>query len=142
TSLIPYKILAEEEMPLLVVEPGAPQHVVQSCLQDYRWEAVSIGEMLPRFAHEVVRQVPPTHWDRLLALHDETRAPRSIQETALLIARAIYGADPEFLKHGDGWLRTLIRLASGDEALPRPVAQTVAGSVPAPAWIQGDGLED
>ncbi len=135
TSLVPYKHLADDEMPLLVVEVGAPRHIVESCLHDYRWESVSIGEMLPKFAHEVVRTVPPSYWDALFALHDEVRSPRSAQDTAVLIARAVYGVDPEHLTYGNGWLRTLVRIAAGDETLPPLLARHVRTlSIPSPTF--------
>lgn len=142
TSLVPYKCLRDDEMPLLVVEPGAPKHVVEVCLHHHRWTEVSIGEMFPKFAHEVVKEVSPTCWDRLFSLHDEVRSPRSTQQTALLIARAVYGTDPEYLKHSDGWLRTLIRLALGDDPLPRSVARAIAESVPVPPVFDADPLEE
>lgn len=142
TSLIPFKTLGDDEMPLLVVEPGAPRHVVEACLHHHRWEAVSIGEMLPHFARDVVREVPPACWDRLFSLHDEVRSARSVQETALLIARGVYGADPEFLKHGDGWLHTLIRLALGDDPLPPKVARAVTDRAPVPAPFDADPQEE
>ncbi len=141
-SLIPFKNLGDDQMPLLVVEPGAPRHVVEACLHHHRWEAVSIGEMLPNFTQEVVREVPPAFWDRLLSLHDGVQSPRSTQETALLIARGVYGADPEFLQHGNGWLHTLIRIALGDEPLPPKIARAVTARAPVPTPFSADPQEE
>ena len=131
-SLVPLKSLADDAMPLLIAEAHAGRHIVESCLENYRWERVSVGQMMPKFAQDVVKAVPNVLWDRLLALHDEARAPRTPQETAILIARALYGVDPDFLRHGDGWFRLLVRQAAGDEPLPVPVARAVATLCPPP----------
>src|SRR5207253_3263897 len=114
----------------------------EACLTDYRWETVSVGDLMPKFAPEVVKSVPTSRWDSLLALHDETRLPRSPQDTALLIGRALYGVDPEFLRHGDGWIRLLTRIAVTGEPLPLPIARAVTDLVPLPSSLCGVSLPD
>jgi hypothetical protein len=102
--------LAEDQKPLLVVGI-AKRHIADTFLHDFRWETVSVGGLMPRFYAEVVKSIPTVLWDRLLTLHDQERYKRPPQETAVLIGRALYGADPEYLRHGDGWAALLLRIA-------------------------------
>ncbi|WP_309710689.1 PglZ domain-containing protein [Armatimonas sp.] len=131
TSLAPLKQIGENDKPLLIVADAGRRHIVNSCLTDFRWESVTIGELMPKFALDVVKSVPTERWDHLMELHREVRSPRNAHETALLVGRALYGVDPEFLRHGSGWLRTLGSIAVGDDPLPAPVAHAIAQEV---AW--------
>jgi len=128
-SLAPLKQVGNEDKPLLVVADPGRHHIVSSCLTDFRWETITIGELMPKFALDVVKSVPTEHWDRLMELHSEVRSPRNIHDTALLVGRALYGVDPEFLRHGSGWFRTLVSIAVGDDPLPDPVARAIAKEV-------------
>ena len=130
-SLASFKQVGDEEKPLLVVADAGRRHIVNSCLTDFRWETVTIGELMPKFALDVVKSVPTERWDRLMELHSEVRSPRNGHETALLVGRALYGVDHEFLRHGSGWLRTLGSIAVGDDPLPSPVAHAIAREI---AW--------
>jgi hypothetical protein len=126
--------LAEDQKPLLVVGI-AKRHIADTFLHDFRWETVSVGGLMPRFYAEVVKSIPTVLWDRLLTLHDQERYKRPPQETAVLIGRALYGADPEYLRHGDGWAALLLRIALDGEGLPLPIARTLSDSLPAPAFL-------
>jgi hypothetical protein len=132
-ALIPLKSLHDAEMPLLLVGDSGGRHIVEACLHDFRWEIVSVGALMPRFAPDVVKQVPTTLWDSLLTLHEEARQPRAPVETALLIGRALYGVDLEFLRHGDGWIRLLTHIAVAEEPLPLPIARAIVDTMP-PPW--------
>jgi len=134
-ALVTSAQVSDEEKPLLVVSGAAKRHLADTHLPDYRWETASVGGLMPRFYSEVVKSVPTALWDRLLALHDQERYKRPPQETAVLIGRALYGADPEFLKHGDGWISLLLRLAVDGDGLPIPVARALTESLPAPAFL-------
>jgi hypothetical protein len=134
-SLASLKQIADEAKPLLVVVDGGRHHIVRSCLTDFRWETVTIGELMPKFALDVVKSVSPDRWDRLLELHGEVRSPRNAHETAILVARALYGVDPEFLKHGSGWLRALGSIAVGSDPLPAPIARAISQEVSWPAAL-------
>ena len=135
-TLAPLKQIGDEEKPLLVVMDASRRHVVSSCLTDFRWETVTIGELMPKFALEVVKAVPTDRWDSLMELHREVRSPRNAHETAILVGRGIYGVDPEFLRHGGGWLRTLGSIAVGGESLPSPVARAAMQEVNLPFMLQ------
>ena len=132
-TLIPLKSLDDSEMPLLVVGNSGQRHIVASCLQDFRWEVVSVGALMPRFAPNVVKAIPTVLWDSLLELHREVKQPRAPIETALLIGRALYGADLEFLRYGDGWIRLLTHIAVSEESLPLPIARALIDAMP-PPW--------
>ena len=134
-ALARWACLSEEEKPLLVVTTAAKRHLADTHLPDYRWETASVGGLMPRFYSEVVKSVPTALWDRLLALHDQERYKRPPQETAVLIGRALYGADPEFLRHGGGWAALLLRIAASGECLPLPIARTLADTLPAPSFL-------
>ena len=134
-SLMPLKSLSDSEMPLLLVGDSGTRHIVESCLHDFRWEIVSVGALMPRFAPDVVKAIPTSLWDRLLTLHEEVRQPHAPIETALLIGRALYGADLEYLRHGDGWIRLLTHIAVAEEPLPLPIACALVDTMP-PPWLE------
>lgn len=131
------KELGSDDKPLLLVSDPTLRHLVEARLTDFRWESISIGEMMPKFHHGVVRAVPTEQWDTLLRLHDQERSPRSPQETAVLIGRALFGVDPEYLKFGNGWLRLLVRVGVAGESLPEPIAAAVAVAAPVPTYLNG-----
>ncbi len=133
TSLVALKTLDDDAMPILVVGDTAKRHIVEACLINFRWESISVGALMPKFAPFVVKSIPSSKWDKLLELHDEARTPRSPQDTALLIGRALYGVDTEFLRHGQGWLQLLTRLAISGEPLPLPIARAITESS-SPPW--------
>jgi hypothetical protein len=134
--LAAWKAVAEDAIPLIVVGPDAKRHVAEATLPDLIWEHVSVGEMMPRFYVEVVKAVPSELWDRLLALHDQERYKRPPQESATLIGRALYGIDPEYLKHSDaGWLALLARIAAEPEGVPLPIARAVVETAPPPTFL-------
>ena len=135
-TLAPWKSVCDDAKPLIVIGPNAKRHVVEATLPDLIWESVSVGEMMPRFYVEVVKSVPTDQWDRLLALHDQERYKRPPQESATLIGRALYGIDPEYLKHSEaGWLALLARIAAESEGIPRPIARAVVEVAPPPAYL-------
>ncbi len=135
TSLAPLKCVSDDDKPLLIVTDTGRHHIVTSCLTDFRWETVTIGELMPKFALEVVKSIPTGRWDSLMELHREVRSPRNAHDTALLIGRALYGVDPEFLRHGSGWLRTLGAIAIGDDPLPPPIARAITQEIPWPTTL-------
>lgn len=134
-ALVQWTQVPEDQKPLLVVGTSAKRHLADVHLSDYRWETASVGGLMPRFYSEVVKSVPTALWDRLLALHDQERYKRPPQETAILIGRALYGADPEYLRHGEGWAALLLRIAVDGEGLPLLIARTLVDTLPAPSFL-------
>lgn len=135
-ALDEWQSLGDDAKPLIVVGPDAKRHVAEATLPDLIWESVSVGEMMPRFYGEVVKSVPTDQWDRLLTLHDQERYKRPPQESATLIGRALYGIDPEYLKHSEaGWLALLARIAAESEGIPRPIARAVVEVAPPPVHL-------
>lgn len=143
-SLAPFKTLRDTEMPILVVGESATRYTLDVCLTDFRWVITGVSGLMPKFAPAIVKSIPYKFWDQLLALHDQTLLPRAPHETALLIGRALYGVDTEFLRHGAGWLSLLSRLAVAEDPLPLPVARAVIESMspPWPALTQAETLSD
>ena len=135
-ALRPLQDLAENDMPLLAVPDGPHRHVAQGVLQNYAWHSVSIGSLFGKLSNEIVRSVPLAHWDKVRALNGATRVPQNADDTAILIARAVYRADPLFLDVGDGWLTLLQDVAKAEEGLPLPIAQVITRG--APEWLGGD----
>ncbi len=132
-SLEPLKSLSLEERPILVAGDGANRHVVESCLVDFRWETINAATLMPKFGSNIVKAIPTAMWDKLLALHSETRASRTQQETALFIGRSLYGVDIEYLRHGEGWLSLLARLSVGNDPIPPLIARALIDVLP-PPW--------
>lgn len=140
-TLALWKIVDDDAKPLLVVGSDAKRHVAEATLPDLIWMCIGVGDMLPRFYVEVVKSVSPDHWDRLLTLHDQERYKRPPQESATLIGRALYGIDPEYLKHSDaGWLALLARIASEPEGIPLPIARAVIEVSPPPKFLHTTDL--
>jgi hypothetical protein len=125
-SLAALKCLQPDERPLLVVTDPIRKHIVTACLENYQWTPIAISDIMPRFNNEIVKSVPTAHWDTLLELHTTLRYPLNLRDTALLVARAVYGVDTLAIEYGNGWLRLLSCLACGDDTLPLPVAREVA----------------
>jgi hypothetical protein len=134
-ALAQWTTLPDDEKPLVLVRDGAKRHLAETHVSDNRWESVSVGGLMPRFSSEVVKAIPTAFWDRLMVLHDQERYKRPPQETAILIGRALYGVDPEYLKHGDGWTKLLLTIATNGEGLPLPIAKATAELMPAPKWL-------
>lgn len=132
--------LNDDDMPVVVVPDTPLRHVVHGILSAYVWQNISIGGLFSKFNVEVVKSVPREHWDELRTLHQMTRVPQSADETAILIARAIYGVDPLHLEVGDGWMRTLKQVAGSGEPIPGPVSRTLTRN--APGWLGGAGAVD
>ncbi len=128
-SLVALKCLRPDERPLLIVREASRRHIVEACLVDYQWVSIAISDIMPRFNIELVKSVPTHQWDKLFELHGTLRYPLNLRDTALLVARTVYGVDTLAIKYGMGWLRVLSCLACGDDTLPLPVAREVAQAV-------------
>jgi hypothetical protein len=132
-GLIPLKSLSEAAMPVLIVGDSGTRHIVESCLHDFRWRALSVGAPMPGFAPEVVKAIPNALWGTVFSLQEQIRRRRTPTETALLIGRALYGVDLEFLRYGHGWIRLLTHIAVAEEPLPLPIARAIVEAMP-PPW--------
>lgn len=132
--------LNDDDMPVVVVPDAPLKHVVHGILPAYVWHNISIGGLFNKFNIEVVKSIPREHWDELKVLHQITRVPQSADETAILIARAVYGADPLHLEIGNGWMRILKQVADSGEPIPEPVSRTLTRN--APDWLGGASAVD
>lgn len=134
-SLARFQHLSDDDRPLVVVPDTGKRHVVESCIANHAWVTIGIADLMPKFPRELVLSVPTTKWDVLMAIHDGVRSPRSLHDAALLIGRSLYGIDPEYLVHGDGWLHVLCRIALDGEGVPDDIATAVCDVVAPPNWL-------
>ena len=118
--------MSEKERPIILA-PGAGLRVtVQAKLQDYRWEAISIGGLFPRLSLDVVREIPVLLWDSLWKLHEETPRMLGTRDAALEICRGVYGIDPLYLKVRETWDGVLARIVLANEGLTPVIAQALS----------------
>ncbi|MGE5580735.1 MAG: hypothetical protein ACM3WU_11960 [Bacillota bacterium] len=118
------KEIPDGEKPIFpVIDPVATRALVDSRLCDYRWVSIGISDVFPRFSTKVIRGIPISLWEELFSLHSRVPDNLDSQETAILISRSLYGIDPIYLRHADGVMGLLSRLAISNEGLPREIAQ-------------------
>lgn len=130
------------EKPLVIVEPDYPKHLIESSLKNHLVESISVGEIFSKFHSAVVKELPKEYWDELFALHQSERPHRTPEETAILIGRAFYGADPLYLTFGGGWTGLLTGLAESGRVLPAVAAQALLESVKTPPYLsRGEAFE-
>lgn len=139
-ALMPLQDLSESDKPVIIVPDGPYRHVVDGVLSGYAWHNISIGGLFNKFSYEIVKSVPRQYWEQLKALHQITLRPQNADDTATLIARAIYGADPLHLQIGNGWIKLLVEVSDSSEGLPRPIADALARY--APDWLNAANVPD
>lgn len=137
-SLVDWANVPSSEKPLVIVEPDYPKHLIESNLRNHLLESISVGEIFSKFHPQVVKELPKEHWDELFALHQSERPHRTPEETAILIGRAFYGADPLYLTFGGGWTGLLTGLAESGRVLPAVVAQALVETVKTPPFLSID----
>ncbi|MHB1455403.1 MAG: PglZ domain-containing protein [Armatimonadota bacterium] len=137
-ALQSYQELAESDMPILVVPPGSFRHVVDGILSGYAWHNLGIGGLFNKFSYEVIKSIPRQYWEQLRELHHLIQRPQNADETAILVARAIYGADPLHLQIGNGWIKLLLEISKSLDGLPQPIAKSLAHY--APEWLDSGDI--
>jgi hypothetical protein len=105
-----------------VTEPGVVRALIETRLRDYRWVSIGIGDVFPRFALEIVRNIPVSLWEGMCSLHDTVSETLDSRKTATLISRVLYGIDPIHLSTVDGALSLLSRVALSKDGLPTVIA--------------------
>ncbi len=130
------------EKPLVIVEPEYPKHLIESSLKNYLLASISVGEIFGKFHPQVVKSLPKEHWDELFLLHQCERPHRTSEETAVLIGRAFYGADPLYLTFGGGWTGLLTRLAESGQVLPSVVAGALLETVKTPPYLSKNEAQE
>lgn len=130
--------VSPNEKPLVIVEPDYPKHLIESSLKNHLLESISVGEIFSKFHSPVVKELPKEHWDELFVLHQSERPHRTPEETAILIGRAFYGADPLFLTFGGGWTGLLTGVAESGRVLPVVVAHALLETVKTPSYLSRD----
>lgn len=136
-SLAAFRDLPPTARPLVVVDNDSKRHIVEANLPDHAWVTVAITSLMPKFPRDIVRSIPTPKWDTLLAVHDDVRSPRSAHEAAMLVARAVYGMDVQYLRHDNGWVGLLARIAVNGDDVPDEVAKAICEEATPPAWLAG-----
>jgi hypothetical protein len=139
-GLAEFSNMPPTEKAVVPVPDGAGRHLVESSLTNARWERLSLGSLFSKFAVEVVRALPVSQWDALLLLHEAQTRPLGERDTALLVSRALYGADSLYLRYGPGWPALLHHIADSGQALPLPLAEALAQD--APTWLEGPEAQE
>lgn len=124
-SLSQFRSILDDVKVLIVVRDSSLRHIVEMTLPDFSWCVVGLGHIFPKFNYDVVRSIPTRYWDQLYALHQEVRIPHNPLDSALLIARVIYGVDPLLLSCSTGWVKALAEVSCNEEGLPQPVAVAI-----------------
>ncbi|MCF8567888.1 PglZ domain-containing protein [Alicyclobacillus tolerans] len=116
---------------LIVVPDGSIRHVIEATMTDYRWVTISVGEIFNRLSNDIVKSVPIKYWDRLFDLHSSVKSPLTQEESALLVARGVYGIDPLFIVDHIGLMKILVDVALSEEGLPQMVSSVIHSLLPA-----------
>ena len=135
-----FRDLTPAEKPVVPAADGTGWQLVEAMLTNARWERLSLGSLFSKFSVEVVRALPVALWDALLRLHEAQVKALGQHDTALLVARALYGADSSYLRYGSGWPVLLYRLAESAQALPAPLAEALAQDHP--YWLDEQEAEE
>lgn len=124
TDLEQWKSVSTEARPLIVLDPSQPIHLVSEVLPDAVILDTSIAKVFRKIEADLVRVVPREHWDALYSLQGLDRPFRTRQESAVAVARAVYGIDPLYAAI-HGWESAIERVASSAEALPSLIASEI-----------------
>lgn len=124
TDLEQWKTVSTEDRPLVVLDPSQPRHLVSEVLPDAVILDTSIAKVFQKIEADVVRVVPREHWDALYSLQGLDQPFRTRQESAVAVARAVYGIDPLYAAI-HGWGSAIERVAMSAEALPSLIASEI-----------------
>jgi hypothetical protein len=116
--------VAPSDRPLVVLKPNQQTHLVTEVLADAVILDTSIAKVFRKIEADIVRAVPREHWDSLFTLQSFDRPLRTMQESAIAVARAVYGIDPLFAAI-HGWHAAIERVAISAEALPELIVTEI-----------------
>jgi len=120
--------VADDATPIVKVASGAPRHFIDEILPDAVVIDIGVSMIFPRLDADVVRAVPNDQWDVLVRLQDRERPMRTRRETALMVARAVYGVDPVFVRE-HGWNKAIREIATSGTAIPPLIACELASEI-------------
>lgn len=118
--------VGEQDRPVLVVRGiPSPPHAVRALWSSSRSEvSIHAGDIWPRLDRAVTLAVPVEQREDLLAVTSGAAAPLNRRESALLVARSLYGVDSARLCNG-GWGPTLMTLWLQGTVVPAVIAEEV-----------------
>ncbi|RYG70343.1 PglZ domain-containing protein, partial [bacterium] len=120
--------VSEDEKPLVKVARGARLHLIDESLPNASRLDVGVSLLFPKLDPEAVRAVPRGHWDALLRIQETERPLRTRRESALMVARVVYGVDYAFVQE-HGWTRALAQVAASGESIPALIVEELLGAV-------------
>ena len=121
-DLLQWSQVADDDKPLIKINEGAFHHFIDEALSNATRLDVGVSALFSKLDADVVRAVPRVYWDALLRLQEHERPLRTRRESALMVARAVYGVDHVFVKE-NGWLRVIAQLAASGDGLPSILAE-------------------
>ncbi len=114
-----------DDRPLLVVRGIMPLHAVHGLWPTSRSDiTVHASDIWPRLDRDVILAVPLGQREALLAVALGVATPMNRRESALVVARALYGVDAARLSSG-GWWPTLVLLWLQGTTIPPAIAEEV-----------------
>ena len=114
-----------EDRPLLVVRGIMPRHVVHGLWPTSRSDiTLHAGDIWPRLDRDVILAVLHDQRESLLTIALGVHTPMNRRDSALLVARALYGVDAARLA-SDGWWPSLLLLWLQGTTLPAVIAEEV-----------------
>lgn len=141
-----WKCLPDDLELLIVVAEGAPRHQVERHLQNHLWLAIGVADLFGKFDPDIVQAVPVERWDALLELHDEERPHATTEQTALMVARALYGMDVRYMRLEEDWVDRLLEVAVDGKGIPlrvvRGALSALSIGLPVETEQLAEGLSD
>jgi hypothetical protein len=121
-TLTDWTTIDNHSMPLVIVEPAYPKHLIEASLTAYRFESISIGEIFWKFHSPTLKLVPKEFWKLIFDQQQIMRPCKTESESVHFIARSCFGIDPLFIENNSGWSETLLRMALLEKSVPEPLA--------------------
>ncbi len=116
----------EDNKLVIQVSSDCPVHLIGEVVSEQVTIDISISKLFRKFDPEVARHVAKEYWDMLLSLQDREKPLRTKRESALVIARAIYGID-ELYGSLHGWDSYVAGVAESGEAIPQIIVDELLG---------------
>ena len=124
-SVLHPNTVGADDRPMMVVRGIAPLHAIHGLWPTSRSDiTLHASDIWPRLDREVTLAVPLKQREALLAVALGLATPMSRRDSALVVARALYGVDAARLLSG-GWWPTLLMLWLRDAVVPQVVAEEV-----------------
>lgn len=132
SGLARWQRVPADQKPVIVAPDAASRLIIEAHVPDYRWQAVSVSDIFPAFAPEIVRELPVDLWEKVFELGAGLFHRLSSDETLDRLGRGLYGLDPQYLRFGRGWWWAWLEVAGHEQGWPPVIAQWAAQAAPSP----------